>query len=155
MTAKVMPFRKPVSQYMMMNQHNDSYPVDREISEIVHEGLRRIIDGVERKDYIAAANRVIKEALGTNIIIYGELGLVHVTFMMTIKITDFSGLSSALNNDLSAIIDQYGFVDYRKLSRIACNADDERSDAVRRCIALRNTADISWEAHKNVSSNRH
>lgn len=142
MSATVIPIKR--QQYTMTSRAGDTYPIDQDLSEIVHEGLMRVANVEESADFIAAANKLIRERHGTNIDISGPLGIVSINEYCGISISDFSGLRKALGDSFHNIIADSGYVNLKKIERIACDGDDPRSDGVRKSIKINRVVHVTW-----------
>ena len=138
--------KKEVIDYQMLNQKGDAYPVERGIAEIIHEGLRRILDREDLKDFIMAANIVIAENCGTNIDITGNLGDIHVLEHKGAYINNTERLKAVLEENFATLVtDQEIATD--DLIAIACDADDPRAPEVRGCITIKKIIQVRWHAN--------
>ncbi|MCB1950158.1 hypothetical protein [Nitrosomonas sp.] len=147
--------------YSMLDpQHND-YPIDTGIAEIIHEGFRRIITGDDRAEFLAAANKILVDTHGTNIIIHGDLGMVRIEDILTIKFCGTTGmarLKEIMTKSENARIFEYHYngqaadcVNKSELAKIACDADHPRAAEIRRCLRVQKHVNIQWEVHTNAT----
>lgn len=131
--------------YSMLDpQHND-YPIDTGIAEIIHEGFRRIIADDDRAEFLAAANEILVDTHGTNIIIHGDLGMVRIEDVLTIEFCDTAEVAR-ICGEIAV-----GDINKSKLARIACDADHPRAAEIRRCLRVQKHTNIQWEVHTNAT----
>lgn len=134
--------RKP--EYKMMDRNGDTYPIDPEISEIIHEGFCRI-SGMndDTRDFIKAVNKLIADNLGSNIDIVGDLGIVKVDEIPGAYINNAERLKVVLGDDYQRLmIDDERAAD--GLIELACDADNPLAPEVRGCITLHRIICVGW-----------
>lgn len=139
--------RKP--EYKMMDRNGDTYPIDPEISEIIHEGFCRI-SGMndDTRDFIKAVNKLIVDNLGSNIDIVGDLGIVKVDEIPGAYINNAERLKVVLGDDYQRLmIDDERAHD--GLIELACDADNPLAPEVRGCITLHRIISVRWGMSTN------
>lgn len=146
--------------YSMLDpQHND-YPIDTGVAEIIHEGFRRIIADDDRAEFLAAANEILVDTHGTNIIIHGDLGMVRIEDILTIKFCGTTGMNKLqeilTNAERAGVFGYYhgdivDTINKIELAKIACDADHPRAAEIRRCLRVQKHTNIQWEVHTNAT----
>ncbi|SFK92957.1 hypothetical protein SAMN05216302_102153 [Nitrosomonas aestuarii] len=142
--------KKP--SYDMINKQGDCYPIDHELQEIIHEGFRRLIEMQDDKDFVSGANDLIRNNLGGDIEIQGDLGAIYATNMIGLQVNNLSRLRVVLEDDFAKLIEKDNPT--AEIIKVACDADDPRAPRVRECVTIRKTVKIEWRPN-NVRNIRH
>lgn len=132
--------------YRMLNQNGDAFPIEIGIAEIIHEGLRRILDREDLTDFIKAANIMIAKNCGTNIDITGNLGDIHVLEHKGAYINNAERLKAVLEENFATLVTDEDIAT-QDLIDIACSADDPRAPEVRGCITIKRIIHLQWHAN--------
>lgn len=130
-------------EYQMLNQNGDTFPVEKGIAEIIHEGFRRIIDRGDMSDFIKAANIIIAENCGTNIDITGNLGDIYVQEHKGAYINNIERLKAVLEENFATLVTDDDIAT-QDLIDIACSADDPRAPEIRGCITIKKIVNVQW-----------
>ena len=131
------------TDYRMIDKNGDCYDIEPRVSEIIHEGFKRILGNESTKEFIRAVNREIVDNCGTNIDITGALGDVYVTETKGAHINNVERLKVVLGDNFATLVtdDEIATQD---LIAIACDADDPRAPEVRGCITIKNIVNATW-----------
>lgn len=142
--------KKP--SYDMLNKQGDCYPIDHDLQEIIHEGFRRLIEMKDDEDFIRAVENLIRENLGGDIEIQGDLGAIYVVNEIGVAVNNISRLKVVLEDDFNLLLEADSGV--KTLIRLACDADDPRAPRIRECITMKKNIKIEWRPN-DVRDIRH